>query len=147
MDCLAPAFGVTRSGRGHVLDLGASCHFVISADAWVDKCTGDFSCDNSGAVFARRAGAWRDPPRAVVDRGCGRRRALHFVLLVTAISHALLALVPLLPFGTLASGAIVVLAEPDIGWVLALRMPFVVVATGSSAMFFYGLFWLKIDQK
>ena len=52
----------------------------------------------------------------------------------------------LLPFGALAAGAIVVLAEPEIGRALALRMPFVVAAIGSFAIFVCGLFWLKIDQ-
>ena len=52
----------------------------------------------------------------------------------------------LLLFGALAAGAIVVLAEPEIGRALALKMPFVVAAIGSFAMFVYGLFWLKIDQ-
>ena len=53
----------------------------------------------------------------------------------------------LLPFGALAARAIVVLAEPEIGRALALRMPFVVATIGSFAIFVYGLFWLKIDQK
>ena len=53
----------------------------------------------------------------------------------------------LLPFGALAAGAIVVLAEPEIGRALALRMPFVVATIGSFAIFVYGLFWLKINQK
>ena len=51
-----------------------------------------------------------------------------------------------LGFGALAAGAIVALAEPEIGRMLALKMPFVVAAIGSFAMFVYGLFWLKIDQ-
>ena len=53
----------------------------------------------------------------------------------------------LLPFVALAAGAIVVLAEPEIGRALAFGMPFVVAAIGSFAIFVYGLFWLKIDPK
>ena len=178
------------------MDLGASCHFAIGADAWVDERAGDVGCDDSGGVFARSAGAWRDSTRTVDDRECGRRRALNCALLFMVISHALLALAPsvpvvalalflemfagllwnvvavsyrqrfipdallgrvnniyrffgwgLLPFGALAAGAIVVLAEPEIGRALALRMPFVVATIGSFAIFVYALFWFKIDRK
>ena len=53
----------------------------------------------------------------------------------------------LLPFGALASGAIVVMAEPDLGRALALRMPFVIAAAGSFAILLYGLVWLQIDDE
>ena len=46
----------------------------------------------------------------------------------------------LLLFGALAAGAIVVLAEPEIGRTLALRILFVVAAIGAFAMFVYWLF-------
>ena len=52
----------------------------------------------------------------------------------------------LLPFGALASGAIVVMAEPDLGRALALRMPFIIAAVGSFAMLVYGMIWLHIDE-
>ena len=126
----------------------------------------------------------------------GRRSALHCVLLVLAVSNALLAIVPsvlivalalflemfaallwnvvtvsyrqriipdallgrvnsiyrffgwgLLPFGALASGAIVVMVEPDLGRALALRMPLVIAAVGSFAILLYGLVWLQIDEE
>ena len=44
-----------------------------------------------------------------------------------------------LPFGALASGAIVVWAEPELGRGLALKMPFVVAAIGSGAILVYGI--------
>ena len=53
----------------------------------------------------------------------------------------------LLPFGALASGAIVVMAEPDLGRTLALRMPLVIAAVGSFAILLYGLVWLQIDEE
>ena len=53
----------------------------------------------------------------------------------------------LLPFGALASGAIVVMAEPDLGRALALRMPFVIAAAGSFATLLYGLVCLQIDDE
>jgi len=53
----------------------------------------------------------------------------------------------LLPFGALASGAIVVMAEPDLGRALALRMPLVIAAGGSFAILLYGLVWLQIDEE
>jgi len=53
----------------------------------------------------------------------------------------------LLPFGALASGAIVVMAEPDLGRALALRMPLVIAAVGSFAILLYGLVWLQIDEE
>ena len=53
----------------------------------------------------------------------------------------------LLPFGALASGAIVVMVEPDLGRTLALRMPFVIAAVGSFAILLYGLVWLQIDKE
>ena len=51
------------------------------------------------------------------------------------------------PFGALASGAIVVMAEPDLGRALALRMPLVIAAAGSFAILLYGLVWLQIDDE
>jgi hypothetical protein len=51
-----------------------------------------------------------------------------------------------LPFGALASGAIVVWAEPELGRGLALRMPFFVAAIGSFAILVYGILGLKITD-